>query len=132
MLDSFLRNPSRKFDLIDVYQNVTILFADIAGFTKYSGSVPASTVVSMLRRMFTDFDKLALSNSVFKLYTIGDCYVVLGMVDANDRDPITEARNVVMMAFEMIKTIRKVRRDINFPGLDMRIGIHTVGETSVI
>ncbi len=76
--------------------------------------------------MFTDFDKLALSNSVFKLYTIGDCYVVLGMVDANDRDPITEARNVVMMAFEMIKTIRKVRRDINFPGLDMRIGIHTV------
>jgi class 3 adenylate cyclase len=126
LLESFLRNPSRKFDLIDVYQNVTILFADIAGFTKFSGSVPASTVVSMLRQMFTDFDKLALSNSVFKLYTIGDCYVVLGMVDANDRDPITEARNVVMMAFEMIKTIRKVRRDINFPGLDMRIGIHTV------
>ena len=105
-----MKNPSQKFDLVDIYKDVSILFADIAGFTKYSSSVPASQVVNMLRDLFTEFDKLCINHGVYKLYTIGDCYVVLGLLDANARDPAKEARNVCNFAFDMIKTIRKVRK----------------------
>jgi class 3 adenylate cyclase len=39
-LDKFLINPdTEKLELIDSFENVTLLFADIAGFTKYSSSV---------------------------------------------------------------------------------------------
>jgi len=41
----------------------------------------------MLRNLFTEFDKSCLDNKVYKLYTIGDCYVGFGVIDASDRDP---------------------------------------------
>jgi class 3 adenylate cyclase len=80
----------------------------------------------MLKHLFTEFDKSTQLNKVFKLYTIGDCYVVLGFKDARQRDPSTEAKNVIMMGFHMIEIIRNVREIVNFQDLDMRIGVHTV------
>ena len=47
--------------LVDIYENCTVLFADIAGFTKYSGSVEPAQVVGMLRELFEEFDKSSLS-----------------------------------------------------------------------
>jgi len=41
---------------MDVLENTTVLFADIAGFTKYSSSVEPETVVDMLRNLFSNFD----------------------------------------------------------------------------
>ncbi len=69
---------------------------------------------------------MCLKHKVYKVYTIGDCYVVLGFIDADSRDPPNEAHNVVQMGLSMIEIIRKVRMEINFHELDMRIGIHTV------
>lgn len=63
---------------------------------------------------------------VFKLYTIGDCYVIIGVIDANDRDPYLEACSVIQIGFEMINIIKNVRNKIGFQELNMRIGIHTV------
>ena len=126
MLSTFLSNPSRKLELIDRFSNVTLLFADIAGFTKYSSSVSPEQVVTMLRNLFTEFDKMCMKHKVYKVYTIVDCYVVLGFIDADTRDPPNEAHNVVQMGLSMIEIIRKVRLEINFHELDMRIGIHTV------
>lgn len=60
----------------------------------------------MLRNLFTEFDKTCLAQNAYKLYTIGDCYVVMGMVDATDRQPAREARNVVELGFLMIEIIR--------------------------
>lgn len=56
----------------------------------------------MLRNLFTEFDKKCLFRNVYKLYTIGDCYVVLGIADASQRNPAEEAKNVIEMGFEMI------------------------------
>ena len=108
-------------------------------------SLISSKVVNTLRKLFTEFDKLCLKHNVYKVYTIGDCYVVLGIVDgkilmkkkmltfflilANHRDESLEAKNVIEMAFSMIEVIRKVRVEINFNELDMRIGIHTVNKS---
>ncbi len=69
--------------MTDYFENVTILFADIANFTAYSGSVEAEQVVYMLKNLYTEFDQSVVNNNVFKLYTIGDCYVVLGVTDKN-------------------------------------------------
>ncbi len=44
-------------------------------------------------------------NNVFKIYTIGDCYVAIGLNDPNDRNIHLEALNVVKMAFDMIEVI---------------------------
>ena len=119
-------NALSKFDLTDEFDDVTLLFADIAGFTKYSSSVNAEQVVTMLRSLFTEFDKCCLKFKVYKVYTIGDCYVVMGFTNAQKRNPVEEAANVVKMGLNMIQIIRTVRNVINFHDLDMRIGIHTV------
>lgn len=119
-------NPTASNELTESFENCTMLFADITGFTKYSSSVKPETVVQMLRKLFTEFDKLCLEYDVFKLYTIGDCYVCLGVTDKNDRKYAEEAQNVVHLGLEMIKKIKEVRDYVNCPNLNMRIGIHTV------
>lgn len=81
----------------------------------------------MLRDLFTEFDKMCLSYNLYKVYTIGDCYVVSGLFNPNEvRDPVEEAINVLCMGFSMIDIIKRVRNKLNFHKLDMRIGIHTV------
>ena len=120
----FINKPSSKSDLIEEFKDVTVLFADIKGFTDFSAHNPAPVVVNMLRDLFTEFDKLCLQNDVYKLYTIGDCYVALGLVDANERNFEEEARNVLQFAFGMINAIKSVRK--KNPELEMRIGLHIV------
>ena len=121
------RDKIKKTEFTEQFNQVTLLFADIAGFTKYSSSVTPEEVVKMLRDLFTEFDKMCLNYNLYKVYTIGDCYVVSGLVDAiGKRDPVEEAANVLCMGFSMIEIIEKVRTRVNFNELDMRIGIHTV------
>ena len=117
---------NNKLDLTDSFKNVTLLFADIVNFTKYSSSVTPNDVVLMLRELFTEFDKTCSKLGVYKVYTIGDCYVVMGFFNALTRNPHKEAVNVIKMGISMIKIIRNVRAKINFNELDMRIGVHTV------
>jgi phospholipid-translocating ATPase len=52
--------------------------------------------------------------------------VVIGVYDANDRNPYLEAESVILIGFEMINIISSVREKIGFKELNMRIGIHTV------
>ena len=81
----------------------------------------------MLSRLFTEFDQECSRLNLYKVYTIGDCYVVMSFVDKKSRKtPSEEANGVVQLAISMIKTINKVRKQVNFPALNMRIGIHTV------
>ena len=122
----FIALTQNNSQIVDTLDDVTILFADIAGFTKYSSSVSGLEVLSMLRELFTEFDKVCLNYKVYKLYTIGDCYVVLGVLDVKNRDPKTELFKVLMLAFDMIEIINNVKKKINFNDLNMRIGIHTV------
>ena len=80
----------------------------------------------MLSELFTEFDKRCVLHNIYKVYTIGDCYVVMGMNNANERNPLLEAQNVVHMARDMLEIIVRVRENIGFQELNMRIGIHTV------
>lgn len=107
-------------------ENVTLLFADIVGFTSYSSDRTPEQVVEMLSKLFTAFDKECNKSNLYKVYTIGDCYVVMSFLDKNNReDPLKECVDVVEIGFKMIEIIAQVRREIKFDGLHMRIGIHT-------
>lgn len=110
----------------ELYQNVTLLFADIVGFTKYSSGRRPRQVVEMLSKLFTNFDKECDRLKLFKIYTIGDCYVVMSFVDNKKRrGPREEAHCVAQLGISMINIIQIVRKKIKFPELNMRIGIHT-------
>lgn len=106
--------------------NVTLLFADIVGFTEYSSSKSSIEVVKLLSRLFTSFDKECNQLNLYKVYTIGDCYVVMSFLDKNNRhSPEKECADVVELGFKMVEIISRVRKEIGFENLHMRIGIHT-------
>ena len=81
----------------------------------------------MLSSLFTAFDKECNKLDLYKVYTIGDCYVVMSFLDNRDRlSPQVECEKVTELGFSMIEIISRVRKEVNFMGLHMRIGIHTV------
>lgn len=110
----------------ETYKNVTLLYADIVGFTAFSSTHSSREVVEMLSRLFTSFDIECQKLDLFKIYTIGDCYVVMSFTDKNNRKDVSEeAINVVKLGIKMIEIIRDVRKKLRID-LNMRIGIHTV------
>lgn len=118
--------------LAETYENVTMVYADIVGFTKFSSSHSAREVVEMLSRLFIKFDIECQNLDLFKIYTIGDCYVVMSFTDKNNRkDPSEEALNVVRFSQKMIQIIQRVRKNLGID-LNMRIGIHTVSKHGFI
>ena len=109
------------------YHNVTLLFADIVGFTEWSKNKKPKQIVRMLSKLFSTFDHLCVENHVYKVHTIGDCYVVLGFTDQGEekeRDEVQECTNMVNMGLCMIKAIRRINTKKK-TDLDMRIGLHT-------
>lgn len=108
----------------EIVNDVTILFADIVGFTNWCSNRSSEDIIKMLYRVFKRFDKKCIQNDVYKVCTIGDCYVVTGFIGKQGRDPWLECRNVVNMAKSMIKIINKQKKKHDCD-LNMRIGIHT-------
>ena len=107
--------------IADQLTNVTILFADLIGFTKLSSRLPASELVQLLNELFSEFDRLALSIGVEKIKTIGDAYMVVGGLPEPRPD---HAHAVADMALAMIEAVGRINRDTLTP-LQMRIGIHS-------
>jgi hypothetical protein len=56
----------------------------------------------MLRNLFEEFDKSCEENNIYKLYTIGDCYVAMGFIDSNNRNPIEELKRMINLAFSFV------------------------------
>jgi class 3 adenylate cyclase len=68
----------REGTIADAYDSVTVLFADIVGFTELSSRVDAASTVNMLNQIFTLLDHLAEKHGLEKIKTIGDAYMVVG------------------------------------------------------
>jgi class 3 adenylate cyclase len=61
--------------IADLFTNTTVMFGDIAGFTAWSSSRQPAEVFILLETLYGAFDKIAREMKVFKVETIGDCYV---------------------------------------------------------
>jgi Adenylate and Guanylate cyclase catalytic domain len=74
-------NSHYTVPLAESYPNTTIFFGDIAGFTAWSNAKEPTEVFMLLETIYSAFDHLAMRHHVFKVETIGDCYVaVTGVV----------------------------------------------------
>ncbi len=107
--------------IADRLPDVSVLFADIVGFTTLSEQWPPERVVEMLNGLFTAFDELADSWDLEKIKTIGDAYMVAGGLQAWQPNP---AAAIAHMAFAMQREARRTPAAAGF-ALDLRIGIST-------
>lgn len=119
-----LRNLHNDITTTDRYNDVTIIYADICGFTSWSSDKKPIEVVGMLSKLFSNFDHLCVRHNVYKVHTIGDCYVILGFNDSETRNCKQEAVNMIDMALNMLKVIKRINKSKGI-NLNMRIGLHT-------
>ncbi|CAG9325164.1 unnamed protein product [Blepharisma stoltei] len=108
----------------DSLPQVTLLYADIVGFTAWSSNRSPDSIVGMLYELFSEFDKKCVENHVYKVHTIGDCYVAMSFKGDLDRNPGEECLNIIKFASSMIEVIDAMNQE-HGSGLNMRIGIHT-------
>ena len=106
--------------IADRIPEVSVLFADIVGFTEWSERRPPERVVEMLNRLFTAFDELADVWGLEKIKTIGDAYMLAGGLHAQRDHTLAVAH----MARAMQQEVRRQRAAAGF-ALDLRIGIAT-------
>ncbi len=109
-------NPiARSFD------EASILFADIVGFTPLASQHSATVLVEVLNRLFCEFDNLAERHQLEKIKTIGDAYMVAaGLPEERD----DHALAIADMAMDMLQVLEDFTHDLGQP-LQIRIGINT-------
>jgi len=107
--------------IAEQFPSVTILFADLVGFTPLSSNLQAHELVELLNRIFSQFDHLCEKYGVEKIKTIGDAYMVAGGLPLL-RDDHAEA--IANMALEMQDLIRQFETPFEQP-FQIRIGINT-------
>ena len=100
---------------------VSILFADIVGFTSFSSMLNAAELVSILNEVFSSFDELTLKHKCEKISTLGDCYFCVSGCPEADAG---HADNCVEMGLSIIKYLEIYRQRTGRP-ISMRVGIHT-------
>lgn len=82
-----------EFPIVDHVANVTILFADLVGFTKASAELHPNFLVGLfLRDIFHAFDELVYKHGLEKIKTIGDAYMVVGGLDHSDGEEKNKRR----------------------------------------
>uniref|UniRef100_A0A1I7VTY0 adenylate cyclase n=1 Tax=Loa loa TaxID=7209 RepID=A0A1I7VTY0_LOALO len=113
----------RKFRpfTMNLMTNVSILFADIAGFTKMSSNKSAGELVNLLNDLFGRFDYLCGLCNLEKISTLGDCYYCVAGCPEPRAD---HARCCVEMGLSMILAIQQFDEDRG-QDVNMRVGIHT-------
>ncbi|CAI5451032.1 unnamed protein product [Caenorhabditis angaria] len=106
---------------IKKYEDISILFADICGFTNLASEYTAEDLVLMLNELFARFDKLASIHECMRIKILGDCYYCVCGVPEYQK---THAANTVEMGLDMIEAIKLVR-DMTRVNVNMRVGIHS-------
>ncbi|XP_058824460.1 adenylate cyclase type 3 [Topomyia yanbarensis] len=103
------------------HENVSILYADIVGFTAISSTYSAQDLVKILNELFARFDRLAEKYQQLRIKILGDCYYCISGAPVERPD---HAVLCVHMGLSMVKAIKYVQQKTNSP-VDMRVGIHT-------
>ena len=113
------RLKNNDMRIADGFDSVTVLFADIVGFTKLTASMPPAELVEMLSQLFSRFDQLAEEYGLEKIKTIGDGYMVVGGAPLSlDNHACVIAR----LALQMQQALAAFNADAG-SALEMRIGI---------
>jgi class 3 adenylate cyclase len=107
--------------IVDRFDAVSVLFADIVGFTALSSRTSPEALVTMLNELFSMFDRLAEQHGLEKIKTIGDAYMVVAGIP----HPVADhAAAIADMALDMIAFVEAYSRRLGLE-LTIRVGIHT-------
>ncbi|AFY83502.1 adenylate/guanylate cyclase domain-containing protein [Oscillatoria acuminata] len=107
--------------IAESFPEVTVLFADLVGFTKLAARISPTELVQLLNEIFTIFDRLAEKHGLEKIKTIGDAYMVVGGLPVQRRN---HASAIAEMALEMQTEILNFNRKCH-ESFAMRMGIHS-------
>ena len=113
----------------DLHTEATVLFADLKGFTKWSNAARRSPddVFRLLETLYSAFDRLAEQHHVYKIETVGDCYVCV--TGAPSPDP-HHAQNMAAFALALLERSTQILQEMEstLPGaseLELRVGLHS-------
>eukprot|EP00980_Cylindrotheca_fusiformis_P022882 scaffold9858_cov84-Cylindrotheca_fusiformis.AAC.2 len=128
--DSFVGQSSSRdgsAPLAELFPSVTVIFADLVGFTSWSSAREPHHVFILLETIYGAFDKLAYRHGVFKVETVGDCYVsAVGLPEPTDDHAVVACR----FARDCLKRMKDVTLKLEVSlgpdtsDLDLRTGIH--------
>ena len=108
--------------IADALGEVTIVFADLAGFTGLATRLAPRHLVETLNELFSEFDQLAAKYGVEKIKTMGDAYMaVSGLVPGRED---SHAEDAARLAVEMRVAVDEMARRLEYP-LGIRVGLHT-------
>ncbi|KAI5617696.1 adenylate cyclase type 2 isoform X3 [Silurus asotus] len=124
-LSKTFSGPDNKPNFHNLYvkqhKDVSILYADIVGFTILASTYTPEELVVVLNKLFGKFDDIAKKNDCLRIKILGDCYYcVSGLPDANPN----HARNCVQMGLDMCTAINKLREATGVD-ISMRVGVHS-------
>jgi class 3 adenylate cyclase len=107
--------------IADRYDDVSLLFADIVGFTGMSSAMDPAELVTLLNDVFSVFDGLVDASGLEKVKTIGDAYMIVGGM------PLWQPDHLDRMASLALRIAAEVGRNeaAHRLGVEFRIGIHT-------
>ncbi|CAB9512443.1 Receptor-type guanylate cyclase gcy [Seminavis robusta] len=120
--------------IADLFEETTIFFADLAGFTAWSSKRTPVEVFELLEALYGAFDEIARRRCVFKVETIGDCYVaVTGIPEPQKNHAVIMARFARDCMKEMKQLVRGELSDVlgeDTKDLEMRVGLHSGSATA--
>jgi len=107
--------------IVDQFEEATVMFADLVGFTGMFDRQQPKEIVQVLNEIFSALDALSERHGLEKIKTIGDAYLVVSGIPSPRQDHISA---MASMALEVNDTIANLNRGTEVP-LKMRMGIHT-------
>ena len=114
--------------IADLFPNCTVLFADIAGFTAWSSEREPEQVFTLLQTIFKSFDRICRKRDIFKVETIGDCYVAVTGLPDPQPDHAIRMTKFARTCIQRVSEITARLESKLGPGtgsLRMRFGLHS-------
>ena len=113
-----LKNPEANI-IADKYDDASVLFADIAGFTERASATNPADLVRFLNQLYTDLDRLVERHGLEKVKTSGDSYMVVSGVPTARRDHLEALASLALDIADAVADLR----DPNGQPVPLRIGL---------
>ena len=116
------RLKNGETNIADIFPEVTVLFADLIGFSNLAARLSPGELIGYINDIFSDFDRLVVHHGLEKIKTIGDAYMVASGVPLPRAD---HAEAMAAMALDMLHAIKRFNGHDSAETFHIRIGIHT-------
>jgi adenylate cyclase len=120
-LEVVTRLRNGESNIADHFDDATVIFADLVGFSKITARMKAFEIVACLNQLFSEFDKLAEDVGIEKIKTIGDNYMAVAGVPTPRSD---HARMAAKFALDLVAVTTRLRSRLPVP-FPIRVGLHS-------